>query len=78
MCNSSLFHNLGAAAERALSPLSISFDLGTTGSSRSSDLRHRAGVGGGEGGTRPFKVHRQPLEGGQDGLSYSYRNLADM
>ena len=44
MCNGSSFHNLGAAVEKALSPLSFRLDLGTSRSSRSADLRHRAGA----------------------------------
>ena len=44
MVNGRPFHSLGPAAEKALSPLSFRLDLGTSRSSWSADLRHRAGV----------------------------------
>ncbi|KAL3314133.1 hypothetical protein Ciccas_007258 [Cichlidogyrus casuarinus] len=39
MCWERLFHRLGAAIQKALSPLSFLLDLGTSRSSLSADLR---------------------------------------
>lgn len=54
------YNNLGAAIEKAQTPLSLRFDLATSRSSWSSDLRHRAGTWGCSisamyGGASPFK-----------------------